>query len=70
MAIVSMSRAVRPSAGKGSSLSQIASFDFHRSCANPHRISVNMSPGAVVTTSIDSAGRRPWARAFMIGGHP
>ena len=50
--------------GSGSSLAHTESFDRHRSAANAHRISVNMSPGTVVTTSIDRLGRRPYERAF------
>ena len=65
-----MSRAVSASEGRGSSLSQTESLDFQRDWANAHRISVNMSPGTVVTTSIDRLGRRPRERAFMIGGQP
>ncbi len=70
VAIVSRSRAVSASAGSGSSLAQTESFDRHRSAENAQRISVNMSPGTVVTTSIERLGRKPWARAFMIGGQP
>ena len=70
VAIVSMSRAVSASDGSGSSLSQTESFDRHRSALNAHRISVNMSPGTVVTTSIDRLGRRPYERAFWTGGQP
>ena len=70
VAVVSMSRAVSASDGNGSSVSQTESFDFQRSWLNAHRISVNMSPGTVVTTSIDRLGRSPCARAFMIGGQP
>ena len=66
-----MSRAVSASSGSGSSGSQTESLLRHRSAANAHRISVNMSPGTVVTTSIDRLGPQaergaPW----LTGGQP
>ena len=41
-----------------------------RSAAKAARIWVNMSPGTVVTTSIDRLGRSPNWRALLTGGHP
>ena len=70
VAIVSMSRAVSASSGSGSSLFHTESLLRHRSAAKAHRISVNMSPGTVVTTSIDRLGRSPYERAFITGGQP
>ena len=41
-----------------------------RSAPNAARIWVNMSPGTVVTTSIDRLGRSPYRRALLTGGQP
>ncbi len=38
--------------------------------ANAARIWVNMSPGTVVTTSMEKLGFRPYSMAFITGGQP
>ena len=41
-----------------------------RSCTSAVRICVNMSPGTLDTTSIDSDGRTPRATSRPVGGTP
>ena len=43
--------------------SQQTAFTRARSAPNAARIWVNMSPGTVVTTSIERLGRRPYSHA-------
>src|SRR5207248_116060 len=69
VAISSSCRAVRlPSAGS-LRCHQIALLRA-RSAPKAARIWVNMSPGTVVTTSIDRLGRSPDSSAFTTGGQP
>ena len=56
--------------GIGMSRSQQTALTRARSAPNAARIWVNMSPGTVVTTSIDRLGRSPNLRAFPTGGQP
>ena len=57
--MVSMSRAVSMVSGVGAPDSHVTSLTRARSAANPALIWVNMSPGTVVTTSMDRLGRSP-----------
>ena len=70
VAIFSMSVAVSMSSGIGMSRSQQTALTRARSAPNAARIWVNMSPGTVVTTSIDRLGRSPNLRALLTGGQP
>ena len=70
VAIRSMSSAVSIVSGIGVSWSQQTALTRARSAPKPARIWVNMSPGTVVTTSMDRLGRRPNLRALLIGGQP
>ena len=65
-----MSLAVSMSSGIGMSRSQQTALTRARSAPNAARIWVNMSPGTVVTTSIDRLGRIPNFRALLTGGQP
>jgi hypothetical protein len=70
VAICSIWRAVSMVSGTSVLAAQAISLTLARSQPKAERIWVNMSPGAVVTTSIDRLGRRPYSIAFITGGQP
>jgi hypothetical protein len=70
VAIWSICRAVSIVSGTGSFACHATALTRARSAPKAARIWVNMSPGTVVTTSIDRLGRSPYSIAFMMGGQP
>ena len=70
VAACSISRAVSTSFGTCSLGSYFSSCTRARSVPKADRIWVNMSPGTVVTTSMDRLGRRPSRSALSTGGQP
>ena len=70
VAISSIWRALSMFSGTSVLASQATALTLARSVPKAERIWVNMSPGAVVTTSIERLGRRPYSIAFMTGGQP